>query len=284
MELMDIIDRQLPPEPWAEGEKIPWHDPAFSARMLAEHLSQEHDAASRRSTIIDRQLAWIHHHLLDGRPVKILDLGCGPGLYTARLARLGHTCVGVDYAPASIDYARQQAGEEGLARYIQADVRAADYDTGYGLVMMVHGEINVFQRREVRHIVNKARNALDPGGLLLLEAHSLAMVREIGQKGRRWFSAQSGLFSGRPHLYLHESYWNQERQVAVDRYYIIDGETAEVARYAAATQAYSRDEYRALLEESGFDQVTFHASLAGPEDEPAQKGYLVLSARKTLPG
>jgi len=279
MNLSTIINRQIPPDPWVEGEKIPWHDPAFSARMLAEHLSQEHDAASRRSAIIDRQVAWIHHHLLAGQRTKILDLGCGPGLYTSRLARLGHTCLGVDFAPASIAYARRQAEEEGLAcQYIQADVRAADYGSGYGLAMMIHGEINVFQRRDARRILSKAKEALDPQGLLLLEAHSLAMVREIGQKGRRWYSARSGLFSGRPHLYLQENHWNQERQVAVERYYIIDGETARVERYAAATQAYSRDEYRALLEESGFDQVTFHASLAGPEDEPAQKGYLVLVA------
>ena len=49
MNLMDVIDRESPPVPWAEGEKIPWSDPAFSQRMLQEHLSQEHDAASRRA-------------------------------------------------------------------------------------------------------------------------------------------------------------------------------------------------------------------------------------------
>jgi len=43
--LTDLINRKMP-EPWAE--KIPWDDPAFSERMLKEHLSQEHDAASRR--------------------------------------------------------------------------------------------------------------------------------------------------------------------------------------------------------------------------------------------
>lgn len=36
--------------------KIPWDDPAFSRRMRQEHLSQEHDRASRRQNIVNK--AW----------------------------------------------------------------------------------------------------------------------------------------------------------------------------------------------------------------------------------
>src|SRR3954449_4200661 len=99
MHLADLVNRQFPPEPWAEGDNIPWHEPAFSARMLAEHLSQAHDAASRRAATIDRQVAWIDETIRHGRPAAILDLGCGPGLYSGRLAARGHTCVGIDYSP-----------------------------------------------------------------------------------------------------------------------------------------------------------------------------------------
>ena len=109
MNLIDIIHRPANPVPYSEGEKIPWNDPVFSARMLREHLSQAHDAASRRFETIDKHVAWIHRTILAGRPAKILDLGCGPGLYASRLARLGHTCAGIDFSPASIAYAREQA-------------------------------------------------------------------------------------------------------------------------------------------------------------------------------
>ena len=122
MKLIDIVHRQAKPEPWAEGEKIPWHDPDFSQRMLEEHLSQEHDLASRRLATIDRHVAWIHGTVLSERPVSILDLGCGPGLYTNRLAGLGHTCLGIDFAPASIAYAREQAEGQGLVTAVFAGV------------------------------------------------------------------------------------------------------------------------------------------------------------------
>ena len=40
MNLIDIIRRPANPVPYSEGEKIPWNDPAFSARMLREHLDE----------------------------------------------------------------------------------------------------------------------------------------------------------------------------------------------------------------------------------------------------
>jgi hypothetical protein len=72
--LLDIIQRDNPPIPYAEGEKIPWDEPSFSARMLKEHLSQEHNAASRRQTIIDQHVDWIENAVLQGKQARILDL------------------------------------------------------------------------------------------------------------------------------------------------------------------------------------------------------------------
>ncbi|MBA7683397.1 hypothetical protein ES703_91761 [subsurface metagenome] len=65
MKLPDLIRRTIPSAPWSEGEKIPWHEPAFSQRMLKEHLSQDHDAASRRSDKIDKQVQWISPSLTE---------------------------------------------------------------------------------------------------------------------------------------------------------------------------------------------------------------------------
>jgi hypothetical protein len=87
MNLLDMIERTAIPAPWSEGEKIPWDEPGFSERMLKEHLSQEHDAASRRTEHIDAHVDWIHRELLGERPARVLDLGCGPGLGWVTRAR-----------------------------------------------------------------------------------------------------------------------------------------------------------------------------------------------------
>jgi len=274
MEWMDIVRRQSFPEPWAEGEKIPWNDPEFSRRMLREHLSQEHDAASRRFETVDRHVAWIHNHVLQGKPARILDLGCGPGLYTSRLAKLGHRCAGIDFSPASIEYARARADEAGLdCAYTQQDIRSADFGGGYGLVMSIFGELNVFRPAEARTILEKASRALLPGGLLLLEPHSFDAVARIGAEGQTWSSAERGLFSEQPHLCLQETFWDAQGRVAIQRYFIVDAATGRAIRHSASMQAYTDDDYRTLLKECGFGGVEFFASLEGGTGE--REGYLI---------
>ncbi len=43
--------------------KSPRDEPAFSQRMLENHLSQDHDWASRRLTVIEQQVTWITRQL-----------------------------------------------------------------------------------------------------------------------------------------------------------------------------------------------------------------------------
>lgn len=242
------------PEPWAEGEKIPWDEPGFSQRMLAEHLSQAHDLASRRSNTISSHVEWIHREILERKPGRILDLGCGPGLYTARLSSLGHECVGIDFGPAPIDHAIRTADEERLpVTYHLGDVRTIEYGRGFDLVMMIFGELNVFRPSEARMIVRKAHHALRKGGLLLLEVHTIDAVRAMGEASPGWRASERGLFSDRPHLRLDECFWDDERRVATERYFVVDVETSAVTRYAQSVQAYTEAEYRSLIEESGFE-------------------------------
>lgn len=274
MILTDIIARAPRPVPWAEGEKIPWNEPGFSTRMLREHLSQEHDAASRRLGIIDRHVDWIHGTLLGGRTTRILDLGCGPGLYASRLARLGHTCRGIDFSPASIAHAREQAAQEGLAcKYEEGDLRAADYGSGFGLAMIVYGEFNVFKPADIRLILHKANAALNEGGFLLVEPHTFEAVREIGESPASWYSSPSGLFSERPHICLNEAFWDEATCTATERYYNIDAETGRVTPHASSMQAYTQADYRSLLEECGFREIRFYPSLEGKDNE--HSGHLL---------
>jgi len=280
MDLIDIINRQPVPAPWSEGEKIPWDDPGFSQRMLMEHLSQEHDAASRRYSTIDKHVEWIHNFILSGQPAKVLDLGCGPGLYTTRLARLGHECVGLDFSPASIAYAQQTAYEQKLGcTYLQQDIRIADYKHGYGVIMLIFGEFNTFRLTEARSILEKSHAALVENGRLLLEVHTFDAVRAIGAQLPSWYSSKSGLWSDHPHICLTENFWDSQQNIATERYFIFDGLTDEITRYAASTQAYTNQQYQALLGECSFEQIEFHPSLCGAHNQ-AQDDFVVIIGRK----
>jgi SAM-dependent methyltransferase len=276
--LIDLLNRSSPPLPWAEGDNIPWNEPGFSRRMLAEHLSQEHDAASRRFATIDQHVDWIHTTLLARQPTAILDLGCGPGFYAERLVRLGHTCYGIDYSPASIEYAISTAYREQLAcTYSCQDIRQADFPQGMGLVMLIYGEFNVFRPVDAAMILDKAWKALEPGGFLLLEPHTYHIVHSMGEHPASWYSSTGGLFSERPHVVLKENFWDASSHTVTIRYYIIDVLSGWVTRFAQSMQAYQDDEYRLLLSSHGFEEIQILPGLLG---EDSIRDLIAIVARK----
>lgn len=275
LSLHDLVRRVAVPEPWAEGDKIPWDDPAFSERMLAEHLSQEHDLASRRRATVERHVDWIVATSGLSAGDRVLDLGCGPGLYASALARRGFACVGIDFSPASIEHARGVAADEGLdCRYELADVRVAAFGEGFALALMIYGEFNAFRREEARSILERSRTALAPGGRVVVEAHTFAAVESIGG-GRRaegarssWLTASSGLFSERPHVRLYEAFWDAERRASTERYYVIDADSGEVAAHAQSMQAYDDAGYDEVFADAGLRVLERYGTLEGGPYDP----------------
>lgn len=103
--------------------------------------------------------------------------------------------------------------------------------------------------------------------------------RGDGARGPSWYSAAEGLFSERPHLYLMEHFWDAPTCTTTTRYFIVDAATGSVARYTATAQAYTREDFRDLLVECGFGEVTFYPSLTGAVDE-TQSELFAITARK----
>lgn len=276
---LDAVVERLPL--WAPGadapRKLPWADPTFSERMLAEHLDQSHDRASRRSATIDSHVDWIFDHLLGGRPGKVLDLGCGPGFYTERLADLGCTCVGIDYSPASIEYAEFTALTRGLdATYRLEDLVSADLGAGHDFAMMLFGELNTFTRGEATDLLTRVQRALVSGGGLLLEAHARDAVVEFGRSPSSWYSSDDGLFSPQPHLVLTEQAWNERSAATRFRFFVVDAGTAQVQVFGQEICAYGDSEYRNLLSDAGFTDIEFHSGMGDVTDPH----MVVITARK----
>jgi hypothetical protein len=88
------------------------------------------------------------------------------------------------------------------------------------------------------------------------------------------------LFSEQPYLCLEESFWDRISRTTTTRFFIVDAECGEVARYAQTLQEYSLDEYAGVLAECGFGDIAFHPSLIG-EDDPTQPELIAITARRT---
>ena len=253
-----ITDRK-PPIAWEGTTKIPWNDSAFSARMLREHLNQDHARASRPLSTIHQQIEFLEERLFDGHTGRVLDLGCGPGLYCKALAERGHRCAGVDFSPASIDYARSQDDQ---SRYVLEDVRAFEPGTGYDLVMMTFGEFNTFKPSEGLALIEKMRDAAWPGGTIVLEVHGEQAVRNIGNSAPSWQALPHSVFSDEPHIVFSEHFWDGDALTAISRHFVLD-ESADFREYINTLQGYRQHDYITLLQHNGFRSVRMADSLSG---------------------
>jgi SAM-dependent methyltransferase len=269
--VLDIVGRTPTPVPWSEGDNIPWDEPEFSERMLAEHLSQEHDLASRKSETIYQQVEWIFSSVLGSRPARVLDLACGPGLYALHLAGKDCDYVGIDFSPASIRHAKEIAAAESLScAFHHVDLRDGFFGEGFDLVMMIYGQINVFPRDQGLEILKNAHNALKPGGTLLLEVQTLEQIQKGGEAGPSWYSAETGLFSGEPHVVLQENFWDADAKASTTRFSVIDARTGAVSSYALSNEAYTEHEIEDALVSVGFENVERFPSLNGFAIDEAQ--------------
>jgi 2-polyprenyl-3-methyl-5-hydroxy-6-metoxy-1,4-benzoquinol methylase len=82
--------------------------------MLRLHLDGARALASGTARTVEATVGWIVETFRPGSGDAVLDLGCGPGLYTHRLARTGAAVTGIDFSDRSPAHARGQAEAEGL--------------------------------------------------------------------------------------------------------------------------------------------------------------------------
>ncbi len=103
-------------------------------------------------------------------PKKILDLACGFGRHTNRLAALGHSMTGVDLTPGFIEIARRDALERNVeVRYQVGDMRNLKLDDSFDAVTLLFTAFGYFSDVENLHVLVNIKNALKIGGLLVFD-------------------------------------------------------------------------------------------------------------------
>lgn len=176
--------------------------------FYGDRLSADSDA--------DAELVW---RLLSLEPgMRVLDVPCGEGRISGRLARRGCEVVGVDYTEAWIELARRQYPE---ATFQHGDMRSLAYDREFDAVVNWFTSFGYFDPPTNDDVLARLARALRPGGRLLLELHNpwrlQRLLKQTGGTSAYVVDNGSALMADRI------SYDAESRMSRTERFIVRDG-------------------------------------------------------------
>jgi 2-polyprenyl-3-methyl-5-hydroxy-6-metoxy-1,4-benzoquinol methylase len=257
-----------------------WSSPDISEMMLRYHLDGEVDLASRRTEFIDASVAWITRTFELAAGSRVIDLGCGPGLYANRLARTGAAVTGIDFSPRSIDYAREQAARDGLSiDYRLGDYLEIDIEAGYDLATMIMCDYCALSPGQRSRLLRRVAGMLAPGGAFLFDVYSLAYFETWEEMAAYGAGMMDGFWSAAPYYGFQNTFKYEAEKVVLEKYLILEHDRS--SEYFNWFQHFDTGMLASEVEAAGLLVDAFYGDVAGEPFEPSLPEF---AAVVRLPG
>jgi SAM-dependent methyltransferase len=156
----------------------------IAARTLGHYDTHAQDYwQGTRDHDVSQNIETLLRHLPAAAPLRILDLGCGPGRDLKTFSDLGHQAIGLEGAPAAAAMARSHSGCEVWEQNLLAlDLPREAFDGVFANAVLFHVPSDVLPR-----VLLDLHATLKPGGVLFT-----SNPRGQGQEG--WQGERYGAF------------------------------------------------------------------------------------------
>ena len=264
-QLQEINTRPAPFEFYTAADL--WTDEYTSQKMLEYHLNEQVDISSRKADFIDRSVDWILSRFDIHQGKKIIDFGCGPGLYTTRLAKKGAEVTGIDFSHRSIDYARQQASEQKLSiNYIHQNYLDFDTNDQFDLILMIMCDFCALSPTQRTHILQTFYKILKPGGSVLLDVYTIKAFNQREETAVYEKNLLDQFWSPAPYYGFLNTFKYEDQKVILDKYTLIEANrTRTVYNWL---QYFSKKNLSTGFEQAGFVVDQLHGDVAGSPFNP----------------
>ena len=273
-ELENINSRPKPFEFYTAGDL--WTDEHVSKQMLSFHLNEEVDLSSRNAAFINRSVEWIASHFSVGAGTKIADFGCGPGLYTTRLAQKQADVTGIDFSKRSIQYAKEVATKEELSiHYVNQNYLQFETDDRFHLILMIMCDFCALSPAQRKKMLGKFRTILKPGGSVLLDVYSLTAFERREETAMYEANLLNGFWSPSKYYGFLNTFKYETEKVVLDKYTVIEAErTRTVYNWL---QYFSPEALEREFVECGFTVEELYSDVAGSPFDTKTKEFAVIA-------
>jgi 2-polyprenyl-3-methyl-5-hydroxy-6-metoxy-1,4-benzoquinol methylase len=275
-ELKEINTRPSPFQFYTADEL--WADEHTSKQMLEYHLNEEIDVSSRNKNFIESSVAWIVSHFGVDKNTEIADFGCGPGLYTIRLAQRGADVTGIDFSKNSIEYAKGVAEQKGLKiNYVHKNYLNFDTPDRFDLIIMIMCDFCALSPGQRKTMLSRFHSLLKPGGSVLLDVYSLNTYNQKEESATYELNQLYGFWSPDDYYGFVNTFKYEEEKVILDKYTIIEESRKRVVYNWL--QHFNEDSLKREFEENGFKVEEVYSDVAGKTFDP-ESPEIAIVARK----
>lgn len=255
-----------------------WTDEYISEQMLSYHLNEDVDISSRNTKFIDRSVEWIIDHFNLGEATKIADFGCGPGLYTTRLARSKASVVGIDFSRRSIRYAEDTAKREGLPiQYVNRNYLEFKTDDRFDLIIMIMCDFCALSPAQRKVMLNTFYEVLKPGGAVFFDVYSLSAFKERKETAIYEFNYLNRFWSPDDYYGFLNIFKYDKEKIVLDKYTIIEAKRIRIIYNWL--QYFSHDALKMEFENCGFTVKNFYSDAAGSIFDPDSKEFAIVASK-----
>ena len=248
------------PEPYETSETEFWNDKHISESMLKNHLEPESDGATRNYDFINKSVDWISSLSVPGN--KLLDLGCGPGIYAEKLHDKGYQVTGIDFSHRSIEYARKSAeSSQKNIEYIYQNYMDINYTKEFDIVMIIYCDLGVLSFKDRSLLLEKIYKALSPGGIFIADVFSSKQYKDFTDEMTVTFE-EEGFWRSKPYLCIKRNN-SYKGNIYLEQYTIISEQ--EEQTYNLWNHAFTQREIMDNIKEAGFSDVKLYGDASGTD-------------------
>lgn len=258
-----LSDYLVKPKLYAPGTGIFWDDDHISKGMLEAHLNPEWDAATRKKDFVDESVTWISSIAQPAQFPKLLDLGCGPGIYAELFHKAGYTVTGIDFSKRSIRYAQEQTIlNKSNIQYFYQNYLTIDYHEQFDVITLIYCDYAPFSVTDRLILLKKIYQALKPNGKFIFDVFTPVMRK--AENHSWYYSDKSGFWSEKPHICLESVYqYDDEDNTELRQSVILTEDTVNC--YNIWDHFFTKDKLIAEMQSIGFRSSEFYGDVAGRE-------------------
>ena len=251
------------PPLYMKSEAAFWNEEHISQQMLNAHLDPNFEGASRKADFIDKSAQWIGGLLPPNKYHKLLDLGCGPGLYTERFAKMGYQVTGIDFSERSIDYAKKEAKQQGLdISYHCKNYLNMDLDTTFDVSTMIYCDYGALSTEDRKKLRNYVYQHLNFGGRFLFDVFSMEFYHQFKENKSWEIRPEGGFWSGEEYM-LFQGNYKYEEHVTLEQMILMTDD--KITPYYLWNTCFTKESLIREVKETGFKVIEVFGDVAGDE-------------------